>query len=318
MSAELTIGVDIGGTKTALVVADSGGAIHDACTMPTQPGDGLAMTADRVATVLNRYLDSYSTICGIGIGLPGPVDAERGIALHAANLGWKRAPFRDAIAARLSQPVPITIENDVNAGAVGEQRFGIARGCTDFVYITIGTGIGGAVMIDNRLLHGASNSEMEIGHVALDPINGRLCTCGQRGCLEMSISGKALIAHARQHLLDFADSSLSANTLTTRSIIQAAENNDSLASHVMQEAATALGIGCAWCINLFNPQRLILGGGLVHATWHLLKPRTMATLRARCLPLNYQAANIALSQLTDSALGASALIWHQQKEDKLT
>ena len=298
----------------AFVVADRDGSILVSDTLPTPAGDAFAETADRIANLLNRYLDTYGKICGIGIGLPGPVDAERGIALHAANLGWEHVPVRDAISARLAKSLPIYIANDVNAGAIGEQRYGIAQGIANFVYLTIGTGVGGAVMIDNRLMRGASASEMDIGHVSLDPVNGRQCTCGGRGCLEMSVSGKAIIAHARQHLADYIDSCLSADTLSTREIIRAAEQHDPLATHVMQEAADTLGIACSWCINLFNPKLLILGGGLIHASWHLLKPRTLSTLRARCLPLNYEAATISLSQLVDGALGASALVWHHQNE----
>ncbi len=310
MFAELTIGVDIGGTKTAIVVADRLGTVREAKVLPTQPRGSFTNTADRIADLLSGYLKNYSAICGIGIGVPGPVDLERGIALHTANLGWRNAPIRDAICSRLAHCPPIYIENDVNAGAIGEQRFGVAQGLADFVYLNIGTGVGGAVMSDGRLMRGASKSAMEIGHVSLDPINGRQCPCGQRGCVEMSISGKGILAHARQHIDAFSDSCLSAETLSTFEIIRATEQDDPLAIHVMKEAAEALGIACAWCINLLNPGRIILGGGLIHATWHLLQAKMLAVIRERSLPLNYQSVTISLSKLTDGALGASALVWY--------
>lgn len=315
MSSDLTIGVDIGGTKMAFVVADRNGTVQDEKTLPTPAGVTFTETVDRIAILLNHYLDAYKSICGIGIGLPGPVDAQRGIALHAANLGWERVPIREAITSRLAKSAPVYIANDVNAGAIGEQRYGVAKGIANFVYLTVGTGVGGAVMIDNRLMRGASASEMEIGHVSLDPVNGRQCTCGQRGCLEMSISGKAILAHASEHLASCADSCLSFETLSTHEIIRAAERNDPLASHVLEVAAEALGIGCAWCINLFNPKVLILGGGLIHATWHLLKPHTLSVLRARSLALNFEAATVSLSQLVNGALGASALVWYHRNEE---
>lgn len=314
MASELTIGVDIGGTKMAFVVADRAGRVFASDTLPTSADDSFDKTADRIASLLNPYLEAYSMICGIGIGLPGPVDAERGIALHAANLGWEGVPIRDAISTRLTKSPPIYIANDVNVGAIGEQRYGRAQGVANFVYLTVGTGVGGAVMIDNRLLRGASASEMEIGHVSLDPVNGRQCTCGQRGCLEMSISGKALIAHARQHLAGGVYTCLSSEALSTRAIIGAAEKGDALATHILGIAAEALGIACAWCVNLFNPKLLVIGGGLIHATWHLLEPRTLSVLRARSLPLNYEATSISLSQLVDGALGAAALVWYHQNE----
>ena len=306
--------MDIGGTKMAFVVADRAGHVLASDSLPTSAEDAFTLAADRIASQLNTYLRRYSAIAAIGIGLPGPVDTERGIALNAANLRWQNIPIREAISVRLAKPLPIYIANDVNAGAIGEGRYGRARGVADFVYLTVGTGVGGAVMIENRLLRGASTAEMEIGHVSLDPVNGRPCTCGGRGCLEMSVSGKAFIAHARQHLAEGADTCLTPEALSTHVIIDAAAIGDALATHIMDEAADALGIACAWCVNLFNPTLLVLGGGLMHATWPLLKPRMLSTLRARSLTLNYDAASIALSQLVDGALGAAALPWYYKNE----
>ncbi len=314
MSEELTIGLDIGGTKMALVVADRLGNIKASQTLPTRPGEAFYDTARRVITLLNKYLEQFDTVCGIGIGVPGPVDVARGIALQAANLGWENIAIRDTICDKLARSLPVYVENDVSAGAIGEQRFGAAKNTQNYVYLTIGTGVGGAVMINNRLMRGASHSEMEIGHVSLDPSNGRQCTCGQRGCLEMSVSGKGIVAHSLQHIHDFPESRLRANGLTTHEIIRAAEDDDPLGIHVIQHAAKALGIACAWCVNLFNPGRIILGGGLMHATYHLLEADALEAARARCLPLNYEAVTISLSKLTDGALGASALVWYYRNE----
>lgn len=314
MSAELSIGIDIGGTKMAFVVADRLGKAHDRHTLPSYADEGFARSISRIAEQLNFYLRRHSVVRGIGIGLPGPVDSERGIALHAANLGWRNLAVRDALAARLRADLPIQIANDVNAGAIGEHRYGLARGRADFVYLTVGTGVGGAVMLNNRLLHGATASEMEIGHVSLDPIHGRDCSCGGRGCLEMSVSGKGLVAHARQHLAEGATTSLNAESLSTRAIIAAAEKADPLACHVLAEAAEALGFACSWCINLFNPPLLILGGGLLRACWNLIEAQTLAASRAHSLAMNFDAAKIQLAALADGALGASALVWHHLEE----
>ena len=298
----------------AFVVADRRGAVLERRTLDTAAGEDFQHSADHIAAQLNHYLETYDNIRGIGIGLPGPVDSERGIAIHAANLGWTHAPVREALAERLALPLPIAIENDVNAGAIGEQLYGAARGVASFVYLSIGTGVGGAVVLDNRLLRGATTSEMEIGHVSLDPVNGRPCACGGRGCLEMVVSGKAVVAHARQDLADYGATSLRADKLSARAIIAAAENGDRLARHILDDAAEALGIACAWCINLFNPGLLLLGGGFARASWHLLERRTLATIQERSLALNFEAASIKLAQLADGALGASALVWHDQEE----
>ncbi|MCY4464927.1 MAG: ROK family protein [Chloroflexi bacterium] len=317
MPEELAIGLDIGGTKMAFVIADRQGRIHENITVPTNSDAAVEEFFDRIGNQLNRYIDRSAAICGIGIGVPGPVASQRGLALHAANLGWKNVPVRDAVAARLSRQLPIFVDNDVNCGAIGEQQFGVVAGVADFVYLTAGTGFGGAAMINNRLLRGASHSEMEIGHVSLDPVNGLPCTCGMRGCLEMTISGKGIVAHARQHLADYPDSLLQQGGITAREIVKAAEAEDSLARHVMCEAGSALGIACAWCVNLFNPPLIVLSGGLILAAYHLLKAPMQREIRARSLPINSAAVHIKLAKLRNAALGASALVWHHQHREEI-
>lgn len=315
MPEELAIGLDIGGTKTAFVIADRQGHIHEDIILPTGSGAMAEDFLDRVGSLLNRYIDCNADICGIGIGVPGPVVPQRGLALHAANLGWKNLPVRDAVAARLSRRLSIFVENDVNCGAIGEQQFGVVDGASDFVYLMVGTGFGGAAILNNRLMRGATHSEMEIGHISLDPVNGRICTCGMRGCLEMTISGKGVVAHARQHLVEYPDSLLRQCETTPHAIVKAAEAGDSLARHVMHEAGKALGIACAWCVNLFNPQLIVLAGGLIAAAYHLLEAPMQREMRARSLPINSATVNIKLAKLSNAALGASALVWHHRNRE---
>lgn len=312
MPEELAIGLDIGGTKMAFVLADRQGRIYADTTLPTNSGAAVADFFDRVASQLNHYMERSANICGIGIGVPGPVESQRGLAFHAANLGWKDVPVRAAVAARLSRHLPIFVDNDVNCGAIGEQEFGGLADVSHFVYLTVGTGLGGAVMINKRLMRGAAHSEMEIGHVSLDPVNGLPCTCGMRGCLEMTISGKGIVAHAQKHRADYPDSLLRQREITSREIIKAAEADDPLAKHVMREAGRALGIACAWCVNLFNPQLIVLAGGLIQAAHPLLEAPMQQEMRARSLPINSAAVQIKLATLSNAALGASALVWHHQ------
>ena len=308
MSEELTIGVDIGGTKIAFVVADRKGNVYDECTLPTDSGGSAKDTLNRISQQLNELIACYERVSGVGIGVPGPIDVQRGVVLNAVNLGWENVAVRADICANLVHPLPIYVDNDVNVGAIGEQLYGSAIGIADYVYIAVGTGIGGAVMLNNRLIRGASNSEMEIGHVSLDPVNGRECGCGLRGCLEMSASGKGIVAHARQRYSEYPNSALRPDSITTHEIIQRAAEGDALATHVMGEAANALGIAISWCVNLFNPRRVILGGGLIQASWHLLEIPTRHVVRVRCFPANYKSVTISLSQFTNGALGASALV----------
>ena len=312
MSEELSIGLDIGATKMAFVVANRSGHILDHLIMPTLSKDSVDHTFDRVAGQLDRFLRRYPRSVAIGIGVPGPVDSEQGIAFNAVNLSWHDVHVRAELVKRLTQSLPIYVDNDVNVGAIGEMLFGAAAGLKDFVYLAIGTGLGGAAVSKGELLRGATHSEMEIGHVSIDPVNGRQCSCGLRGCLEMSISGKGLVAIAKQQIFDFPQSRLKTDNLTTQAIIHCADRGDPLASLVIQQAATALGIACAWCVNLFNPESIILGGGLIHALFHLLEADMLEALRIRCLPSSLEKATISLSQHSDAALGAAALVWYHQ------
>ena len=313
MKNDLTIGLDIGGTKMAFVVADRQGKIKHASALPTEATSDINQALDRIARQLNQLIKQFEGVRGIGIGVPGPVDSARGVALHAANLGWKNIRVRDELTKRLHRPLPIVVDNDVNAGAIGEQLFGLAKGIPVVVYLTLGTGLGGALLLHGQLFRGASNSEMEIGHVSLDPVNGRLCACGQRGCLETSAAGVGLVAHAKELLADFPDSSLNSGAITTHQIIRLAGEGDTLAVHVMNEAALALGIACAWCVNLFNPNLIVVAGGLAHASWHLLYAPLLQAMHSHCLPINCDAVTVSLSKLTDGALGASALAWHREE-----
>ena len=317
MPSELSIGLDIGGTKMAYVIADRNGQIVDELTIPTPRATSCQECLDRVGARLDDYLERYPAVCGVGIGVPGPVEAESGIALHAANLGWKDVAVRDGLLARISRQLPIFVDNDVNCGLFGERLYGVARGVSNFVYLCAGTGFGGAVVVNGQLMRGYKNSEMEIGHVSLDPVNGRLCTCGMRGCVEMSVSGNGIIAHARERLPDYPESALHRKFDNGRDIVDFAESGDDLACHVIAEAGRALGIASAWCANIFNPQLIVMAGGLVHAAWHMMEAPMRQSFSSRSLPVNYESAAIKVADLQHGALGASALVWHHLKGGEL-
>jgi glucokinase len=317
MLQRLTIGVDIGGTKMAFAVVDSKGAICEETTLPTLPDNPYNITIDRIAAQLNTYLTKYPQVEGIGIGVPGPVDSVQGISLNAVNLQWQNRPVKADLLTRLQRDLPIFVENDVNVGAIGEQLFGVAKGVANYVYLAIGTGLGGAAMLNNKLMRGTSYTEMEVGHVSLDPLNGRLCTCGLRGCVEMSVSGKGFVANAKQHYAEYPLTSIPADNISTHEIIKAAREGDALGQFVLDEAAHVLGVACAWCTMLFNPSQIILGGGLIVATYDLLSEKMMATLKAHALPQSYNVMTVTLSTMTNTALGASALVSYFQEANQI-
>lgn len=314
MPQKLTIGLDVGGTKMAFVVVDQTGTICEETTLPTLPDNPYDITIDRIAEQLEYYLNKYPHVEGIGVGVPGPVDSTQGIALNAVNLLWQNRPVKADLLAQLQRDIPLYVENDVNVGAIGEQLFGVARGVSNYVYLAIGTGLGGAVMLNSKLLRGTNYAEMEIGHISLDPVNGRLCTCRQRGCVEMSISGKGFVANAEQHYAEYPNTSIPANDISTHEIIRAAREGDALGQFVLDEAGYVLGIACSWCTMLFNPSQIILGGGLINAVYDLISEKMLATMKAHCLPQSYEVVTVTLSTMTNAALGASALVHYFQEE----
>lgn len=309
----LAIGVDIGGTKVAFVVADRTGSILTEMTIPTHAHQPVDTVLDRIATEINALHAAYPAVQGIGIGIPGPIDTEHGIVMNAVNLGWRNMPIIQGITQRLNHPLPIAVENDVHIGGIGEHLFGVAQGVDDYIYLAIGTGLGGCALVHNRILHGATYSGMEVGHISLNP-EGRLCTCGQRGCVEMYISGKGITAAANEYYAAYPDTRLPQDDISSPNILRLAREGDALCQRTIDEAAHALGVTCAWCTMIFNPTLIILGGGFAHAAYDLIYDKTIAAMQAHALPASFEVVNVVLSRLSNAALGASALVWHTSGE----
>ncbi|MCC6803928.1 MAG: ROK family protein, partial [Anaerolineae bacterium] len=257
MTQPVAIGVDLGGTKIAFAAVDRDGAILATHAEPTLAPEGADAVIGRIAGGIERLAADFD-IAGIGIGAPGPV--VNGIALNAVNLGWQGVPLVENVRARIALDAPIWAQNDVNAGAVAELVFGAARGMSDFVYLAVGTGLGGGAVANGRLINGALGFAMEVGHASIDP-HGRLCSCGNHGCVEMYCSGKGLLAGVREHLPEFPDSLLTYESAAP-AIIAAMRTGDPLALRVLSEAADALGTTLAWCVMMLNPALIVIGGGL--------------------------------------------------------
>lgn len=316
MSELISIGVDVGGTKTAIAAADPQGNILAQSIIDTiayQNPDGMiaqiAQEIERLVQVVGR------PAVGVGIALPGPVDAKAGLLVNAANLGWRNVPVRDLLKAHLRldgldvpiwMDLPIWVQNDVKAGVLGELVFGAARGASDFVLLFVGTGLGGGAVINGQLVNGVNGWAMEVGHMSLHP-KGRLCTCGKLGCAQMVVSGVGLLAGAAEHKLSKSE----AAGITTHHILEMARGGDQLARVVMDEAAEALGIVMAWCAMILNPDLFVIGGGLGAAAYDLLIDGAMKALRDRVPPDVYTVLRVAQASAQSPALGASALVWHE-------
>ena len=308
MAEQIAIGIDIGGTKIAFTAADRDGDVLTAFTERTNPADDPLTTVGRIAKGVERAIQEVGRpIAGIGIAVPGPVDVTTGTALNAVNLNWKNVPLRDALGARLKQDIPIWLQNDVKAGALGELVFGAAKGEQNFAFLAIGTGLGGGAVNNGEVVNGANGWAMEVGHMSMNPA-GRPCTCGSIGCAEMYISGKGLLAGAAEHMLsqpEYRDV-----TITTYRVLELARRGDPYARKVVDEASDALGVVMAWCTMILDPGLIVIGGGLGVAAYDMLKQGATAALRARVLPEIFSRLRIVQAGSQTNAMGTVALVWH--------
>ncbi|QPP09301.1 ROK family glucokinase [Streptomyces bathyalis] len=260
----LTIGVDIGGTKIAAGVVDEHGTILETSTVPTPPtADGVI---DAIADAV-RDASAEHEVDAVGIGAPGYVDDKRATVLFTPNLTWRHEALKDKVEQRID--LPVVIENDANAAAWGEYKFGVGTGHEDVVCITIGTGLGGGVIIGGRLHRGRFGVAAEFGHIRMVP-DGLLCGCGNQGCWEQYASGSALVRYARQRatatpenatiLLGLGDGT--PEGVEGKHISEAARLGCPVAVDSFRELARWAGAGLADLASLFDPGAFIVGGGV--------------------------------------------------------
>lgn len=272
----LGVGIDIGGTKIAGGVVDTDGRILDHLRVATPPDtDALAQAvADMVAELASRH-----DVHAVGVAAAGYIDRTRSVMLHAPNIDWHNEPLREQLEALIGRPV--TLENDANAAGWGEYRFGAGRGSTDMVMVTLGTGVGGAVITDGNLLIGANGSAAELGHVRFVR-GGRPCGCGQSGCLEQYASGRAL----QRELSDIAgDGGIGKRVAAHRNdagIVPGADlallldEGDEGALEAVRRVATALGEACGAFQAVLDPDLFVIGGGVAELGDALLEPTRLA------------------------------------------
>jgi glucokinase len=253
---------------------------------------------------------------GVGIGAPGPLDRKNGIVIVAPNLGWRDFPLRDAVSDRVK--IPATLDNDANCATLGEWWRGAAQGTRHVVGLTIGTGIGGGIVLDGQLYHGASDVAGEVGHTTIDS-TGRYCRCGNYGCLEAYASGPAIALRAREALERDEASVLhrmvneNLSLLTAATVYDAANNGDALALEVVRDTAKFLGTGVANLLNLLTPDVVVITGGVTRAGDRLFEP-LRAEVKRRAFRPAVKACRIVPGKLAGTAgmVGAVAT-FRQQK-----
>lgn len=306
------IGVDIGGTNIVVgIVAEDGSALCGVRAEPTRPEEGPERVVERIGRMVDESASeagrvagvARERIVGVGVGSPGPLDRALGLVLLTPNLGWRNVPLRQMVGDALG--LPATLDNDANCAVFGEWWLGAARGGRSVVGITIGTGIGGGIVLDGRLYHGVSDVAGEIGHMSIDS-TGRRCKCGNYGCLEAYASGTAIAARAREGIEAGADTSLPGyvggelDRLTAQTVYEAAHDGDEFALEMVRDTARFLGAGLANLVNIFNPDIVVVAGGVTLAGDKLFLP-LRAEVKRRAFKSAVERCRIVAGELPGTA-----------------
>ena len=312
MAASLAIGVDLGATKIAAALVTSEGKVLASRQTPTLTSEGPPAVLARVAAEIQALLSQADgPVAGIGIGTPGIVIPSEGVVRNAVNLGWLEVPLVKGVTQRLGLDLPVWVQKDTNASALGEYYFGAAQGCSDFVYLSIGSGLGGGIIANSQIITGAGWQASELGHLSLDP-NGRVCACGLRGCAETVVSGPGLLAVTRARLAEgvLPTSLRDSAELNSAMVVRAGRQQDPLALDVFEEVGAKLGIIMGVCVAVLNPAVIVIGGGLGLAAFDLILPAAHRELERRVIASSYRDLQIVPSRLTSSAVGPSCLVWY--------
>ncbi|MFD0827556.1 ROK family glucokinase [Neobacillus sp. M.A.Huq-85] len=274
MQDKWIVGVDLGGTTTKLAFLTTSGEILQKWEIPTDNSDEGRNITGNIAKAINEKLASLgenkNRLIGIGMGAPGPVDYENGVILNVVNLGWKENyPLKEQL--EVTTDLPAAIENDANCAALGEMWKGAGGGAKDLVCVTLGTGVGGGVIIGGNIVQGANGAAGEIGHITAVPNGGAPCNCGKTGCLETVASATGIVRLATKEILkgdlkgELAEKQAANGKINAKDVFDAARNGDQMAVKVLDEVTFHLGLVLANIGNTLNPQKIVIGGGVSKA-----------------------------------------------------
>lgn len=316
MTSQKIIGIDLGGTSAKIAVLSHEGAIEHQWSIATNTAEqGRYIVPDMIASIKEKLGDlglDLSEFQGIGMGSPGQIDYEKGTVTGAYNLGWVseqtiKADFEGELG------LPFIIENDANVAALGEAWLGAGENAPDVIFVTLGTGVGGGIIANGQLLHGAAGSAGEIGHVPMAG-NDFPCTCGNIGCLETVASATGIVTIAKSQSQDFPTDSLirqllQEERLTAKDIFDLAKEADPSAEKVVDTFAAYLGLACAQLANTLNPSFIVIGGG-VSAAGQFLLDRVRDKFEAHAFPTVRSSTKLRLATLGNDAgvIGAASLL----------
>ena len=317
MKKRYAIGIDIGGTKIEMGLVDMHGLVSEKIRIPSNVTGGYhAMEKDIISSIETLKKTTNGRVFGIGAGIPGQVNTRDGSILLAPNLQWENIPFKTNIEQKTRLPIVLT--NDVRAATWGEWLNGAGQGCHDLACVFVGTGIGGGIVNADRMIEGFSNCAGEIGHTIIQR-HGPLCTCGNHGCFEALASGWAITKRTKEIIQDnhqkgniilaLADGKIQA--INTKLIVQAYHQGDALAQEIFQDVFDALIIGCVGLVNTVNPEKLILGGGVVFGLPEIVE-RVREGIKKYSVRAATSSVEVIQAKFTQDAgtIGAGTLAWN--------
>lgn len=309
------IGIDVGGTNVKIALVNEKGGIVYSNSIPTRAEMGYEYTVNSMKEAIRELLKETNSqakdIEGMGFGFPGQIDCQKGVVRLAPNIpGWVDVPIAEIMEKEFG--ITTRVDNDVRCAALGELNFGAGKGCENLICITVGTGIGSGLIVNGKLVRGASNAAGEIGHIKLDMTGGPLCGCGDRGCLEAFASGPSIVAMAEEYIKGGKSTKyreLANPDITPYVVSVAAQQGDAVARRIFTIIGEYIGVGLASVVNLLNPEKIIIGGGVAAAGDILMNP-IKETLVKRAMPISGSAVEVVPAQLGNTAgvIGASLLI----------
>ncbi len=302
------LAIDLGGTKIITAIISRKGEIIARHDYPTLAAEGTQSVIDRILSDIDRLLRESNLnlhqLCAISIAAAGIIDIKNGIITEAPNLpGWRNMPLKSVVEDKCK--IKTFLMNDADAAALGEHRFGAGKGLSNLILLTLGTGIGGGIILNGRLYLGSSGSAAEIGHMVIEA-SGPKCNCGKNGCLEALVSGTAIAGEVIKRINEGSRSSLiemvegKIEEITAANVYLAAINGDSLALDVIARAAYYLGIGVVNLVNIFNPEMIVIGGSVARMGDLLLEP-VRRILKEKAFLLLSKSVKIAPAQLGNDA-----------------
>ena len=303
-------GVDIGGTKIAAAAVAPDGRIVSRAECATNASQGFESGMKRIVGLLQECARAGGgKFKGIGVGTTGPIDPQTGVFGTVDNLpGWKGSNLKQPLEGEFG--VPVAIENDADAAALGEAAWGAGRGKSRFIYVTVSTGIGGGIVFDGELYRGVDQSHPELGHMVVEA-SGPLCYCGAHGCWEWMAAGPAMVSWVRENAPPGA---VLPADLSAKEICRLAEQGDALARKAVEREAYYLGVGLANLVTMYCPDAIALGGGVMGSA-HLFLDRAREVVRTSCTLVPAEKTEILLARMGgDAGVAGAALAWHNRFE----